>query len=182
MFTLQRDKAGLLLIDVQEKLFPLIQHRTEALAMMEKVIQGCRLLQLPIAVTEQYPKGLGPTLPDLRKTLGEAQEFWSKCCFSCMGDNELRGKLLSLPVQQWMIIGMEAHVCVFLTARDLIQAKREVVIVADAISSRSDFNYSTAIEEMRSIGARISCSETVMFELMRDSKDPRFKSMSQLFR
>jgi nicotinamidase-related amidase len=180
--TLKRDSAGLLVIDVQDRLYPHIDRAAEVVAAQRKVIQGCRLLHLPIVVTEQYPKGLGGTIAPIRDCLEPHQTYWPKTTFNCLLNPEINKQLLSMPVSQWILIGFEAHVCVLLTAKALLQQKKEVIILNDAISSQSIYSFSTAIGEMRDIGARITCSETALFEMVADSKDPCFKQMGLLFK
>jgi nicotinamidase-related amidase len=179
-YRLERDKAGLLVVDVQEKLFPTVERSCEILPVMRKVVRGFQVMQMPIVVSEQYPKGLGPTVPSLKACLGEEQKFWEKSSFSCLGDNTIKNELLKLPVTQWVIIGLEAHVCVLQTAKDLLRAGKQVVVLNDAISSRSIFDFSTAIAELRDCGARVSSAEIVLFELLGDAKAAEFKQISEL--
>lgn len=182
LFQLERDKAGLLVVDVQEKLFPLVDRQCEVGKTIQKAIRGFQALNLPIILSEQYPKGLGHTIPSIRSMVGEDAKRIEKTTFSCIGHDSCREELLSLPVQQWVIVGIEAHVCVLQTAKDLLRAGKQVVILNDAISSRSVFDFSTAIAEMRDCGARISCTEAVLFELVRDSKASEFKALSELIK
>lgn len=179
---LDKKTAGLLIVDVQEKLFPHVERACEVLTAMQQMVEGCKVLGVPIFVTEQYPKGLGSTVPMLKCCLGESAAILSKTTFSCLGDLAVREALLHAPVSQWIIVGLEAHVCVLQTARDLIACNKSVTVLNDAITSRSLYNFSTAIAEMRDMGARISCVETVLFELLRDSRAPEFKAISQLVR
>jgi len=179
-FTLDRNKTGLLVVDVQEKLYPKIDRYEELFQTLWKVISGCRALQLPIVVSEQYPQGLGSTLPQLLQLVGENTVKLTKTTFSCMADSQCKAKLLEMPVSQWILVGIEAHVCVLQTARELIQEGKEVVVVNDAIGSRSIYDFSSAIAEFRDMGARVSSAETVLFELVRDSKAPEFKEISKL--
>lgn len=181
-FILDRNKTGLMVVDVQEKLFQLVDRQCQVMTMLHKLVHGFQILNLPIVLSEQYPKGLGPTVASLRKALEGKSTYIEKTTFSCIGDSVQKDKLLSMPVDQWVISGIEAHVCVFQTARDLILAGKQVVVVNDAITSRSVFDFSTAIAELRDCGARISSTETVLFELLRDSKAPEFKAMSELIK
>jgi len=179
---LNRSEAGLLVIDVQEKLVKLVEHSTEILCSMQKAIKGCQLLGLPIVITEQYPQGLGGTLPGLMSYFGDNPRVFHKTTFSCMQDPTIKQAILDLPVKQWIVIGIEAHVCVLQSAKDLLAAGKQVIVLNDAISSRSIYDFSTAIAEMRDCGARITSLETVLFELLHDSKDPSFKAISQLIK
>lgn len=181
-YKLVRDKVGLLLIDVQEKLFPLVENSCHASIALQKVIRGFQILNLPIYVTEQYPEKLGNTIAVLKGVLGEGQKYSSKTAFSCLDQPEVKKWLLDAPVNQWVVAGIEAHVCVLQTVKDLLEQGKQVVVVNDAIGSRSIYDYSTAIAEMRDCGARISSAETVLFELLRHSKAAEFKEISQLIK
>lgn len=177
---LTRQNTGLLVVDMQDKLFNHVDRPCEVLLGVQKVIKGFQILQLPIVVTEQYPQGLGPTIETLKSCLGENQTYLPKTCFSCLGDQKIEEEVLNLPVDSWVIVGIEAHVCVLQTARDLIQQGKAVVVLNDCITSRSVFDFSTAIAELRDMGARISSAETVLFELVKDAKAPEFREISQL--
>lgn len=179
---LDRNSTGLLIVDVQEKLMPFIENSCHVLHSLQKAISGFQILKLPIVVTEQYPKGLGHTVAQLKGLLGEGAHYCTKTAFSCLGDPSVKEYVLSLPVKEWVVIGIEAHVCVLQTVKDLLLANKKVVVLNDAIGSRSIFDYSSAIAEMRDIGARISSTETVLFELLRDSKATEFKQISELIK
>lgn len=181
-FTLSREEAGLLVIDVQEKLFARVDRFQEVMGDMLLAIKGFQMMGLPIYVSEQYPEGLGHTVNELKSCLGPAQRYYTKNTFSCIGDKTLKNALLSAHINQWVLIGIEAHVCVLQTAKELLNEGKQVVILNDAISSRSIYNFSTAIAEMRDCGARISSTETVLFELLGNSKAPEFKQFSQLIK
>lgn len=181
-YTLSRSNTAVLIVDVQEKLFPQVERSCEMLNALLSAIQGFKIMNLPIVVTEQYPEGLGSTLEILKQYLGEQQQYLRKTTFSCLGDSHIEEQILKMPATQWIVVGMEAHVCVMQTAKDLLAAGREVVVLNDAISSRSIYDFSTAIAEMRDCGARISSVETVLFELLRDSQAVEFKQISQLIK
>lgn len=181
-YILERDKTGLLVVDIQEKLVNHVERPCEMLLAIHKLIQGFQILKLPIVVSEQYPEKLGETVEGIKKTLDSNSTYLTKTTFSCMDDPNIRKHLLHLPIQQWVIVGLEAHICVLQTAKALLAAGKQVVVLNDAISSRSIYDFSTAIAEMRDCGARISSTETVLFELVRDSRAPEFKQISQLVR
>jgi nicotinamidase-related amidase len=179
---LNRATTGLLVVDVQEKLFPYVENSCLVMQTLQKVVQGFQILSLPIYVSEQYPKGLGETVATLKGMLGNIPTFLSKTSFSCLDDDLIKKTLLDASVEQWVVIGIEAHVCVLQTVKDLLEQGKQVVVLNDAISSRSIYDFSTAIAEMRDCGARISSSETILFELLRDSKAAEFKEISQLIK
>lgn len=181
-FTLNREKCGLLIVDVQDRLFNQVERSCEVMLVMQKVIKGFQILKLPITISEQYPKGLGPTIATLKSCLSDNQEYLAKTTFSCIGNPIIKEKLLHRDINQWVLMGLEAHVCVLQTAKDLLNAHRHVVVLNDAITSRSIYDYSTAIAEMRDCGIRISSSETILFELIKDSQAPEFKEISSLIK
>lgn len=181
-FKLNRERTGLLLIDVQEKLFPYVENSCIVMHAMQKVIRGFQILGVPIYATEQYPKGLGGTVAVLKGLLGPSQQYLTKTAFSCLDDEAIKKAFLELPIDQWVVIGIEAHVCVLQTVKDLLLCDKQVVVLNDAISSRSIYDFSTAIAELRDCGARISSTETVLFELLRTSKASEFKEVSQLIK
>lgn len=181
-FSLERKSTALLVIDVQDKLFNQVERSCEVMLTIQKVIKGFQILNLPILVSEQYPKGLGSTIATLKAILQDDQEFLSKTTFSCVRDPSIKEKINKLKADQWILVGLEAHVCVLQTAKDLLKMGKEVVVLNDAISSRSLYDFSTAIAELRDCGARISSAETVLFELLGDSQSNEFKEMSQLIK
>jgi nicotinamidase-related amidase len=181
-FSLNRAKTGLIIVDVQQNLFPLVEHSCEVLQKMLFAIEGFQILKLPIIVTEQYPQGLGPTIEPIKKQLPADQSYFPKTSFSCMKENPIHEKILTSPITQWVIIGIEAHVCVLQSAKDLLASEQQVVVLNDAISSRSIYDFSTAIAEMRDMGIRVTSIETILFELVENGKDPEFKQISALIK
>lgn len=179
---LNPENAVLLIVDVQEKLFPLVEHPCEMLDKGLKLIQGCRLLKMPIMITEQYPKGLGQTIEAITESAGEEAKVFSKTTFSCFRDPVIEKEMETTSRIQWIVMGIEAHVCIFQSVRSLLEKGKEVVVVNDAISSRSIYDFSTAIAELREMGARISSTEAILFELLQDSKHPDFKAFSALIK
>ncbi len=177
---LTANNCALMVIDVQERLFPHLDHECEFLKGILKVTRGMQILGVPIIATEQYPEGLGKTVEPLRNLLGSEMKYLCKTTFSCGSDPAIRKILAELEVQQVICTGIEAHICVLQTAWDLLELGKEVVVINDAITSRSIYDFSTAIAEMRDLGVRITSSETVLFEILGDSKAPSFKAISEL--
>lgn len=182
IITLSRNRTGLLVVDVQEKLMPHIERSADILTAIQKTIKGFKILGLPILVTEQYPDGLGTTLPALKSLLGDHQSYLPKTTFSCLGNNEFQRLIQETKCDQWVIIGVEAHICVLQTAKDLLRNGMDVVVLNDATSSRSIYDFSTSIAQMRDLGISIASTESVLFELVADAKAPEFKSISLLLK
>ncbi|MEC7838436.1 MAG: isochorismatase family protein [Chlamydiota bacterium] len=180
---LKKPTTGLIVIDIQDRLYGHVERSCEMFHAVKKVVQGFKILNLPILVTEQSPEKMGQTLLSLREELPESDhQYFSKTTFSCMGSEDFKKSVESSPQTQWVLVGMEAHVCVLQTAKDLVAAKQDVVVLNDAITSRSIYDYSTAIAEMRDCGVRLSSVETVLFELLSDSAAPEFRQISQLIK
>ena len=181
-FTLDPAQTVLLVVDMQQKIFCQVERGPEILHSIWKLIQAFQIMELPIIISEQYPKGLGSTLPPLQTLLGESYKPWEKTTFSCMDDPSFKQNVMAMSQKQWVVVGIEAHICVLQTVKGLLDLGKEVVVLNDSIASRSIFDYSTAIAEMRDEGARISSTETILFELLKDSKHPQFKAISELIK
>ncbi len=181
-FTLQPSQTVLLIVDMQDKVFDVVDRGADVLRVLCKIVRSFQLLELPILLSEQYPQGLGGTVAPLQVLLGDKYQPWVKSTFSCLDDPAFSEYALALPYLQWVVVGIEAHICVLQTVKDLLRASKQVTVLNDAITSRSIYDFSTAIAEMRDAGARISCGETVLFELLKDSRHPQFKSISQLIK
>lgn len=182
-FFLDRDKAVLVVIDVQEKLCLAMDHKvlhrvTKNIAIL---LEAAAELQLPVLVTEQYVKGLGATLPELKEKAGEVPTY-EKMAFSCCGSDEFVQKLRSFGRSQVVITGMETHVCVLQTVIELREAGFEVHLVKDAVMSRSKQNWQTAVEAMVLTGAVPTSSESVLFQLLKVAGSDEFRKLSKLVR
>jgi nicotinamidase-related amidase len=183
MARLHRSDALLLVIDVQEKLMPVIDRHQEVAANIERLIRGCHVLDtMHIVVTEQYVKGLGGTIEPLRRALEETAGYepLEKMCFSAQGNGEFQAAMRLLKKRQVIVTGIETHVCVYQTVTDLLTAGYEVTIVADAVSSRNAENRDIAIRRMVTDGARLSSTEMVLFELTVNSGTDEFRAIAKL--
>ena len=168
MTRLQRHEALLLVVDVQEKLMPVIDGAAEVVANIERLVRGCHVLDVPPLLTEQYVKGLGRTVPRVRRALEETfgYEPIEKSSFSANGAGEFQAALRGLRKKQILVAGVETHVCVYQTVGDLLAAGYEVTLIADAISSRTVENKTIALQRMSRDGAKLSSTEMALFELL----------------
>ena len=182
MFTLDKKSTGLLIIDVQDKVFRMVERPMEILHNIQMLIKGVQLLSLPIYVTEQYPTGLGHTVEGVRELLKDDVLIFSKRTFSCWKNQAFQDMIKKSGINQWILVGIESHVCVLQTAKDLKANGFEVVVLNDAVSSRSLFDFSTSISEMKEDGIRVSSVETVLFELFETSEAANFKALSELIK
>ena len=181
-FWLQADKTALLVVDIQEKLVPAMNSRVcgELIHHVELLLEGFEALGLPIIATEQYPKGLGSTISKL--SAATRQACIEKTSFSCCGDPDFLGALEKTGARQVLLVGMEAHVCVYQTALDLLDRGYAVHLVRDAICSRFKSDFETAVASAAAAGAVITSTETALFQLVGGAKHPGFKTVSQLAR
>ncbi len=173
-----------LCIDLQERLFPHIDSHSELEAQCIKLIQGLQLLNVPLLLTEQYPKGLGSTLLSVRELLGNIapSDTPVKACFSCADDEEILHSVRETTAKNLIIFGIEAHVCVLQSVVDFRALGYTVVVVADCIGSRASADKLLALDRMRYEGAIISSCESLLFELCRRSGTDHFKQLSKLIK
>ena len=169
----------LLVIDVQEKLFHVMYQKEQLADNLQKLIKGIQVLEVPILVTEQYPQGLGPTIPEIAQLLADVKPY-PKVNFSCGGDEAFFQALKLLRRKQVLIAGIESHICVYQTAVDLIAAGFEVYVVSDAVSSRSEQNKDTGVKMMLQSGAKLTGTEAALFELLKVAKGDKFKAINQI--
>jgi len=173
----QKENSALIVIDIQEKLIPVIYEKERVIENAIKLVNGFKVLNAPVFCTEQYPKGLGGTEPRLKEALGNIEPV-AKMNFSCAGD--LFEQLRNEKIERVVLCGVESHVCVLQTALDLIANGIQVHIAADAVSSRRKFDYEIALERMRSNGAEITLTESVLFEMLEVCGTDQFKAISKI--
>jgi nicotinamidase-related amidase len=168
----------LLLIDLQQRLMPAIHDGESVVARTVRLAEAARLLDVPIRATEQYPAGLGPTVPQLADY---PQEILTKTTFSAAEDP---GFPALLPAGDGLVVvaGCEAHVCVLQTVLGLLGSGRRVALAADATGSRDPADRAVALDRARRHGAEIVTSEMVLFEWLRDSRHPKFRDVQKLLR
>lgn len=179
---LEAKKSSLLVVDVQERLLPAMADPAGVVTRTHILMQAAHALDVPITVSEQYPKGLGPTVTELRDNRAEVIE---KTAFSCWREAALKQHLIDLHEQERplvVIAGIESHVCVLQTALDLRGAGFGVFVVADAVSSRTTTSVALALERMRDSGVQVVSSEMVVFEWLERAGSPEFKALSALIR
>jgi isochorismate hydrolase len=177
---LKRTETALLIIDLQEKLMPVINNSAEVFSNVNKLIVGAEILSVPIIITEQYSKGLGHTCSEVQ--LPNSPLIIEKMCFSSMLSNEVVNKLQELKVKSLIIAGVEAHVCVLKTALDALSQSFEIHIVADAVSSRKAYDKQVALERLRQVGSYIVTTEMILFQLMDFAGTEEFKKISRLIK
>ncbi len=176
---INREACSGLVIDIQERLFPHMDQREELLRRCLILIEGLKVLGVPITITEQYPKGLGPTLDRVNQVLENCYPI-EKISFSCCDEPVYREALKQSGRDKVIICGIEAHVCVLQTVIDLVESGYHPVVVSDCISSRNPEDKRWAIERMRTGGAIVTTCESILFELTRVAGSDEFKAISRL--
>ncbi len=178
---LKKESVALLIIDIQERILPVIRNYESVVENTVKLITGFKILQLPIYFTEQYPKGLGPTS---QKILDELEGYTAiqKMSFSCSGAENLFEELHRKKLSQVVVTGVESHVCVQQTVLDLIANDFQVNLAADAVSSRKEIDYNISLDRMRTLGAEITTTESILFELLEVCGTPQFKEISKIIK
>jgi nicotinamidase-related amidase len=174
---LDRGRAALAVIDVQEAFRPAVLEFERVADNVAVLIQGARILGLPVVVTEQYPKGLGATVPEVAEQMGGLKPI-EKVCFSAVEADGFPALLEGR--DQVLLCGIEAHVCVNQTAEDLLASGRAVHVVQDAVSSRTAANRDLGLHRMETSGATLTSVETALFELLREAGTPEFKQVQAL--
>lgn len=175
------ENAVLLVIDVQEKLIRAIYQKDELVDNLQRLVKGAKVLGVPVMMTEQYPQGLGATIPEISQLLPEIQPL-SKITFSCCADEKFLSAFESLGRKQVLISGIESHVCVYQTVLDLMASGCEVYVVADTISSRKLENKEIGLGLMKQFGAVLTSTEAALFELLKVAGGDKFKEISRIVR
>jgi nicotinamidase-related amidase len=178
---IRRDDSLLLVVDLQQKLAPAIHDSERVIANSVRLLDGARQLAIPAFVSEQYVKGLGPSLDSIRDAAADAR-FFDKTHFSCAAEPGVIDLLRAAKRPQVILTGTETHVCVLQTAFGLHAAGFEVYIVADATASRTPENRSAAIERMQAAGISIVTTEMVLFEWLHEAGTDDFRRLLPLIK
>jgi nicotinamidase-related amidase len=180
---MKRDQSQLLIVDIQEKLLPTIHAVNSMIERTRFLIEAARALHVPITLTEQYPKGLGPTETALREACGQHSLVFAKTSFSCLGDEAIATHLRRQAGRRQLVIsGMEAHVCVLQTALHAKAEGYEVFVVGDAVSSRTAADREAARRRLKAAGVTLVSAEMVFFEWLERSGTPEFKALSPMLK
>jgi nicotinamidase-related amidase len=179
---LDKEKAALVIVDFQEAFRSPINDFAQIASRISIAVRGFQILNLPIIITEQYPKGLGKTAEEILFSLPLDFEFVEKSAFSSCGASSFMEKLRATGASQIVLCGLETHVCVNQTAHDLINETFEVHLLTDCVSSRFSIDKETALRKMQMNGVVSSTVEMALFELMRDSKHEQFKEIQNLIK
>ncbi len=176
---MSRDDTAILVIDVQEKLIPHITNQLRIVWNIGRLLDGAEILGVTKLATEQYPKGLGPTIPSLKERLDDVPE---KTTFSCFGCKDLFSDLAEQGIRRVLLAGIETHVCVQQTALDLVSAGFRVYIAVDATGTRHAIDHDTSLRRLDSAGVTLTTTEAALFEWCEESGTSEFKKISGLIR
>ena len=178
------DNSQLVVVDLQIRLLAAMSEidRATLVKNAEIILQAASALEIPVSYTEQYPKGLGPTVPAIMENMPEGAEAIEKTCFSCCDVDAFRQSLEKTGRRQVVLIGQEAHICILQTSLELAAMGFRVFVVEDAVCSRFEVHKRNALMRMRHAGVVVTNLESVLFEWVRDATHPQFKLVSTLVR
>lgn len=178
---LDRDRCVLVVIDIQERFRDLIHDVETVLESTDRLVRFGQQLDIPVLVTEHYPRGLGVTVPELRELFRPFKPL-EKIHFSCAQDAGFGEALVASGRDQVILTGIESHVCVYQTAFDLLRRDLQVAVAEDAVSSCSNRNRQLGLDRMRELGVQIMGSQMIMFEILRQAGTPDFKTVAPLLK
>lgn len=175
------ENSLLLIIDLQEKLVE-ATFAQSAVKAAEKLLKAANIMGIPAVVSEQYPRGLGRSVQEIVQNLNDEARIIEKTAFSLLKEDGAKETIEVFGKKQIMLLGIEAHVCVYQTAMDLIKEGYEVHLIKDACKSRNCFEFETGINLMRDSGVKITAVEIALFELLENSMNPHFKEVQSLIK
>jgi nicotinamidase-related amidase len=178
----RREDAGLVIIDVQEAFRPVIDGFDAVVGNCALLAEGFGVLGRPVIVTEQYPKGLGHTVPEVAGRLPEGTPVIEKTRFSACGVEGFEDAYDAARCDTWVVCGIEAHVCVNQTVHDLLSRGASVHVAADGVSSRTPANRQAGLDKAARAGAHVTSAEMVLFEMLGQAGGPEFKAISAMVR
>lgn len=176
---LELNNTLLVIIDVQEKLYQAMHEKETLAGNLQKLVKGLQILNVPIITVEQYPQGLGHTITEI-KELSESWNPIEKNCFNCCQNEEFIERIKEYNRGTILLAGIEAHICVYQTAIDLMDMGYRVEIVLDAVSSRTEANKNVGIEKMIAEGSSFTTVEMALFELLKVGKGDAFKEILKI--
>lgn len=181
MNVLNPENSLLLMIDVQEKLVNALD-KNIIVKRVANLVKSAALLDIPVVVTEQYPKGLGATVAEVSSEFPENTPVFEKVSFNALETEGVLDKIKSYGKKQIVICGIETHICVHQTAAALLREGFEVYVVKDACASRNKYEFKQGIELMAQNGVKVTCVEIVLFEWLKTAKNPHFKAIQALIK
>ena len=178
---LDAPRAILVVVDMQEKFRDLIHGMEQVVAGTSRLIEFCQAMDIPIVVTEHYPRGLGVTIPEIRKLI-KPFECIEKIHFSCAGNQEFNETVRKIGGDQIILCGIETHVCIYQTAFDLLRQGKQVAVAVDAVSSCSAADRDIGLKRMSELGVQSMGVQMLMFEILRKAGTEQFKKVAPLLK
>jgi nicotinamidase-related amidase len=180
-FILDRDDSILLIVDIQERLASVMKYREQVAKNVNLLVELAKMLDIPVLVSEQYPKGLGHTVAEVKETLPVYAPV-EKISFDCCGKKGFVSAIKKYGRKKIIVTGMESHICVLQTVLGLLGSGYIPHVVSDAVCSRTKENWKAGIEMMRDAGAVITCTEAALFQLLKEAGTEEFKAISKLIK
>jgi len=174
-----REECAGVIIDVQEKLVPVINNSDEVVAKIKQLVEGLEILEIPLVVTQQYTKGLGDTIDTIKKEFYNFNHL-EKISFSCADEKAVMQKIKDIHKKDIIVAGIEAHICILQTVIDLKQRGFNPIVVVDAVGSRNELDKKIALERMAFEGVSLTTVESILFEICRFAGNKKFKEISKL--
>ena len=181
MNTLSAENSLVLIIDIQDRLVAAL-NKDVVVENAVKTVKAAKYLNIPVLLTEQYPKGLGHTVQQLADALSENSEIVEKTYFNALLEDGMLDKIKSYGKKQIVIFGIETHICVHQTASALVEAGFDVYVIKDACASRNKYEFKQGIDAMVANGVKVSCVEIALFEWLKGAKNPKFKEVQALIK
>ncbi len=182
MSILNDNESLLFIVDIQERLLKAVFNRSTVQSKSEVLVKTAKILNIPVIITEQYPKGLGSTVQSITEPLQDDIKVFEKNFFSALKNEEIEQAMSEAGKKQVLVMGIETHICVNQTVADLIKAGYEVFVVTDACGSRSESEYNAGLERMKMHGAQLITTEIALFEWLKSSKHEHFKEIQSLIK
>ena len=171
----------LVIVDVQEKLFPVMNEKQSLLRNLIILIKGFQLFKLPVIITEQVPEKLGNTIEEIASLFDKVDPI-VKSSFSCLGESKFLERLETINADEIILAGIESHVCIYQTSHDLLEQQKHVEVVVDSISSRNVNNHNTAIDRMKMEGVSLTSVEMLLFSFQKSASGDNFKKLVNLIK
>lgn len=177
--TIRAADTVLVLVDIQSALADVMERRDTVVGAAALLARAATVLQVPVLVTRQYPRGLGDTVPELAEAVGQHTPI-DKVTFSCLAEPAFRERLEALGRRQVVLAGMETHICITQTALALLEEGYEVSVVADATCSRRELDHEVALARLRAAGVQVTVAESVIYETLERAGTPEFRAVLEL--
>ena len=182
MTILNQNDSLILIIDIQEKLLNAVFNKEKLENRASIIARAASILNLPIIVTEQYPKGLGCTISGIKSVISENTKYFEKTSFSALDNSDILNEIKKSGKSQIVIFGIETHICVSQTANALLDNGYDVTLIKDASGSRTEFEHNAGIDRIKENGGHIITTEIALFEWLKGSKHENFKEVQALIK